>query len=257
MTGVNIFGTGLQYTFSTPSQRGPPGIGFKHLDADGNFDINHKRLANVPDPIENGDAVNKNYSDLQRTKFREIMDSEYKNMSDSFTATLEENKSLHRSMIDTLNDSINFQSRHIDSVLSQVEDVEQKSVSEEFLTDVLTKRFEITDIKLQSLKAELSSDFAKGFDQLNQELSDNSDVLISNTTDITINAAEIESLKSLVESHQNKLTNAEKIMETLQTGIQMNRDNIEILDNHLSEKIKKLEARINQLVREKIDDSLN
>lgn len=36
--------------------RGPPGNGFK-LTADGQYDIDNKRLCNIADPIENNDAV--------------------------------------------------------------------------------------------------------------------------------------------------------------------------------------------------------
>jgi hypothetical protein len=56
MTGVNIYGTGIN---STPIShlRGPPGIGFQFLDADKNFDLNNRRLANISYPIEDKDAA--------------------------------------------------------------------------------------------------------------------------------------------------------------------------------------------------------
>ena len=52
MSGVNIFGEPLQLNKNLTPQRGPAGVGFRYLDAIGNFDINKKRLANVASPIE-------------------------------------------------------------------------------------------------------------------------------------------------------------------------------------------------------------
>ena len=51
MSGVNIFGEPLQLNKNLTPQRGPAGVGFRYLDAVGNFDINKKRLANVASPI--------------------------------------------------------------------------------------------------------------------------------------------------------------------------------------------------------------
>ena len=63
MSGVNIFGEPLQLNKNLTPQMGPAGVGFRYLDAIGNFDINKKRLANVASPIEHYDAINKEYSD--------------------------------------------------------------------------------------------------------------------------------------------------------------------------------------------------
>ena len=45
MSGVNIFGEQLQLNKNLTPQRGPAGVGFRYLDAIGNFDINKKRLS--------------------------------------------------------------------------------------------------------------------------------------------------------------------------------------------------------------------
>ena len=60
MNGVNKFGRG---TNNNIVLRGPPGIGFRYLDTDGNFDIRGKRLANVSSPVASMDASNKLYVD--------------------------------------------------------------------------------------------------------------------------------------------------------------------------------------------------
>ena len=60
---MNIFG-GSNLT-NQRGERGPPGIGFKYLDRERNFDLSNKRLANVSNPVENKDASNKQYVDGQ------------------------------------------------------------------------------------------------------------------------------------------------------------------------------------------------
>lgn len=57
---VDVFGRQLMRRSlaknGIPGGRGPPGQGFK-LTADGQYDIDHKRLCNLADPIEQTDAV--------------------------------------------------------------------------------------------------------------------------------------------------------------------------------------------------------
>ena len=59
---VNIFGSSKQVS-GGPGQKGQPGIGFKLLDNEGNFDIDSKRLAKVAQPVSGNDAVTKVYVD--------------------------------------------------------------------------------------------------------------------------------------------------------------------------------------------------
>lgn len=54
---IDLFGRHLQ-TSGASSVRGPAGLGFK-LSAEGNFDIENKRIVNVADPQDETDAVNK------------------------------------------------------------------------------------------------------------------------------------------------------------------------------------------------------
>jgi len=89
---VNIFGSGPKSrSGNVIVERGRPGIGFKYLDTEGNFDISNKRLANLGVPSADNDAVNKKYVDDQN----KIMDArignnydelnhEYSNLSVSF-----------------------------------------------------------------------------------------------------------------------------------------------------------------------------
>jgi len=82
---MNIFG-GSNLT-NQRGERGPPGIGFKYLDRERNFDINDKRLANVSNPLENKDASNKQYVDNQfnslNDKHSELNDK-HKQLNDQY-----------------------------------------------------------------------------------------------------------------------------------------------------------------------------
>ena len=73
MSGVNIFGEPLQLNKNLTPQRGPAGVGFRYLDAIGNFDINKKRLANVASPIDHYDAINKEYSDNYMNEIKGVI----------------------------------------------------------------------------------------------------------------------------------------------------------------------------------------
>lgn len=55
---VDVFGRQLEKNAGA-SDRGPPGIGFK-VTADGNYDIDNKRLCNVLDPVNQNDAATLN-----------------------------------------------------------------------------------------------------------------------------------------------------------------------------------------------------
>ena len=73
MSGVNIFGEPLQLNKNLTPQRGPARVGFRYLDAIGNFDINKKRLANVASPIDYYDAINKKYSDNYMNEIKALI----------------------------------------------------------------------------------------------------------------------------------------------------------------------------------------
>lgn len=182
-------------------------------------------------------------------KFKEMMDKKHKDMNDSLTTTIEENASRHGDMINTLNEIINFKSRQIEEVMNQVETLKTTSITEQFLRNILIEHANNSDIKLQSLRTELSSDTAKGIDQLKEESSDQSNMIRTNTEHVAALSAETEALKSLVATHQNQLSNAQRIMNTLQTGIRMNRDQTKVADQHLSGRLNRVEAIVNRLSR--------
>jgi chromosome segregation ATPase len=122
MTGVNIFGTGIN---STPIShlRGPPGIGFQYLDADKNFDLNNRRLANISYPIEDKDAACKSYVDEEVVKIIDVhvKDSE---MTNTKIDVVREGVMMH----------INFLEEELPAVKSKVETLDGKVTHE--MTDL-------------------------------------------------------------------------------------------------------------------------
>lgn len=65
---VNVFGRSLDHE---DIRRGPPGIGYK-LTADGQFDLDGKRLSNVAAPNELTDAVTLN---ILQNEIRGVLES--------------------------------------------------------------------------------------------------------------------------------------------------------------------------------------
>ena len=52
---VDVFGRQLEKS-GTVSNRGPPGVGFK-ITAEGQYDMDNKRLVNLSDPVDQNDAA--------------------------------------------------------------------------------------------------------------------------------------------------------------------------------------------------------
>ena len=74
---INIFGATNKNNTSVHGVREQPGIGFKFLNDEGNFDIDNKRLADLSEPIDNNDAtttvyVNKRVARLKNALVRVI-----------------------------------------------------------------------------------------------------------------------------------------------------------------------------------------
>ena len=67
---IDVFGRSL--SSSSKVARGPPGIGF-NLTEKGDFDLENKKLCNVADPVDEGDAVNlKSLNKSLDVKFNEL-----------------------------------------------------------------------------------------------------------------------------------------------------------------------------------------
>ena len=211
MSGVNIFGEPLQLNKNLTPQRGPAGVGFRYLDAIGNFDINKKRLANVASPIEHYDAINKEYSDNYMNEIKALIsDVERKQNNyigllnnvkidyNDFKKSYQEDQNELNSKIKSIDEFLeriyqecivlNTNSNELDQKVTLVRDSFERLAGEasEFVTkdhlnSIMTERTRINDLYLNNLKTELSSQTAKVNDDLSKVLNEIIDELANST----------------------------------------------------------------------------
>ena len=211
MSGVNIFGEPLQLNKNLTPQRGPAGVGFRYLDAIGNFDINKKRLANVASPIEHYDAINKEYSDNYMNEIKVLIsDVERKQNNyigllnnvkidyNDFKKSYQVDQNKLNSKIKSIDEFLeciyqeyivlNTKYNELDQIVTLVRDSFERLAGEasEFVTkdhlnSIMTERTRINDLYLNNLKTELSSQTAKVNDDLSKVLNEIIDELANST----------------------------------------------------------------------------
>jgi hypothetical protein len=115
MTGVNVYGTGIN---STPISHlgGPPGIGSQYLDADKNFDVNNRRLAKIYK-----DAACKSYVD------EEVVETSDAHVKDSETT----NKKIDV-VREGVMEHINYLEKELPAVQSIVTFIDEKNIERQF-----------------------------------------------------------------------------------------------------------------------------
>jgi chromosome segregation ATPase len=192
MTGVNIFGTGIN---STPiSQlRGPPGIGFRYLDAEKNFDLNNRRLANISCPIEDKDAACKTYVDEEVAKVSDVhvKDSE---MINKKIDVVREGVMVH----------INFLEKELPAVKSIVETLDGK---------VTMEVIEVNS-KLESLEEEVKTIREKLKKQMENLVSLNEKVSSLEGIQVEIKAFIDDAVRNIA-SNKNELAGVSRIQDQL------------------------------------------
>ena len=211
MSGVNIFGEPLQLNKNLTPQRGPAGVGFRYLDAIGNFDINKKRLAKVASPTEHYDAINKEYSDNYMNEIKALIsDVERKQNNyigllnnvkidyNDFKKSYQEDQNKLNSKIKSIDEFLeriyqeyivlNTKYNELDQIVTIVRDSFERLAGEasEFVTkdhlnSIMTERTRINDLYLNNLKTELSSQTAKVNDDLSKVLNEIIDELAKST----------------------------------------------------------------------------
>ena len=211
MSGVIIFGEPLQLNKNLTPQRGPAGVGFRYLDAIGNFDINKKRLANVASPIDHYDAINKEYSDNYMNEIKALISdverkqNNYKGLLNNvkidyndFKKSYQEDQNELNSKIKSIDEFLeriyqecivlNTKSNELDQKVTLVRDSFERLAGEtsEFVTkdqlnSIMTERTRINDLYLNNLKTELSSQTAKVNDDLSKVLNEIIDELANST----------------------------------------------------------------------------
>ena len=282
MSGVNIFGEPLQLNENLTPQRGPAGVGFRYLDAIGNFDINKKRLANVASPIDHYDAINKEYSDNYMNEIKALISDvereqnyyigllnnvkiDYNDFKKSYQVDQNKLNSKIKSIDEfleriyqeyiVLNTKYNELDQKVTLVRNSFERLAGEAsefVTQDHLNSIMTERTRINDLYLNNLKTELSSQTAKVNDDLSKVLNEIIDELANSTMPKASGEGEIgNNVNTNNNSDRNigSVSNRRKVNLDIDT----NSGNINILQNDIQElksEILKKNDMINSMKRE-------
>ena len=282
MSGVNIFGEPLQLNKNLTPQRGPAGVGFRYLDAIGNFDINKKRLANVASPIDHYDAINKEYSDNYMNEIKALISDverkqnyyigllnnvkiDYNDFKKSYQVYQNELNSKIKSIDEFLERIyqeyivLNTKYNELDQKVTLVRDSFERLageasefVTQDHLNSIMTERTRINDLYLNNLKTELSSQTAKVNDDLSKVLNEIIDELANSTMPKA--SGEGERLNT-VNTNNNSDRNVGSVSNRRKVNLDIdtNSGNINILQNDIQElksEILKKNDMINSMKRE-------
>ena len=282
MSGVNIFGEPLQLNENLTPQRGPAGVGFRYLDAIGNFDINKKRLANVASPIDHYDAINKEYSDNYMNEIKALI-SDVERKQNNYIDLLNNVKIDYNDFkksyqVDQI--KLNSKIKSIDEFLERIyqeyivlntkyNELDQKVtlvrnsferlageasefVTQDHLNSIMTERTRINDLYLNNLKTELSSQTAKVNDDLSKVLNE----IIEELANSTMPKASGEGERgNNVNTNNNSDRNVGSVSNRRKVNLDIdtNSGNINILQNDIQElksEILKKNDMINSMKRE-------
>ena len=282
MSGVNIFGEPLQLNENLTPQRGPAGVGFRYLDAIGNFDINKKRLANVASPIDHYDAINKEYSDNYMNEIKALISDvereqnyyigllnnvkiDYNDFKKSYQVDQNKLNSKIKSIDEfleriyqeyiVLNTKYNELDQKVTLVRNSFERLAGEAsefVTQDHLNSIMTERTRINDLYLNNLKTELSSQTAKVNDDLSKVLNEIIDELANSTMPKASGEGErLNTVNTNNNSDRNigSVSNRRKVNLDIDT----NSGNINILQNDIQElksEILKKNDMINSMKRE-------
>ena len=282
MSGVNIFGEPLQLNKNLTPQRGPAGVGFRYLDAIGNFDINKKRLANVASPIDHYDAINKEYSDNYMNEIKALIsDVERKQNNyidllnnvkidyNDFKKSYQVDQNKLNSKIKSIDEFLeriyqeyivlNTKYNELDQKVTIVRDSFERLageasefVTQDHLNSIMTERTRINDLYLNNLKTELSSQTAKVNDDLSKVLNEIIEELANSTMPKA--SGEGERLNN-VNTNNNSDRNVGSVSNRRKVNLDIdtNSGNINILQNYIQElksEILKKNDMINSMKRE-------
>ena len=282
MSGVNIFGEALQLNENLTPQRGPAGVGFRYLDAIGNFDINKKRLANVASPIDHYDAINKEYSDNYINEIKALISDvereqnyyigllnnvkiDYNDFKKSYQVDQNKLNSKIKSIDEfleriyqeyiVLNTKYNELDQKVTLVRNSFERLAGEAsefVTQDHLNSIMTERTRINDLYLNNLKTELSSQTAKVNDDLSKVLNE----IIEELANSTMPKASGEGERgNNVNTNNNSDRNVGSVSNRRKVNLDIdtNSGNINILQNDIQElksEILKKNDMINSMKRE-------
>ena len=282
MSGVNNFGEPLQLNKNLTPQRCPAGVGFRYLDAIGNFDINKKRLANVASPIDHYDAINKEYSDNYMNEIKALISDverkqnyyigllnnvkiDFNDFKKSYQVDQNELNSKIKSIDEfleriyqeyiVLNTKYNELDQKVTIVRESFERLAGEAsefVTQDHLNSIMTERTRINDLYLNNLKTELSSQTAKVNDDLSKVLNEIIDELANSTMPKASGEGE---RGNNVNTNNNSDRNVGSVSNRRKVNLDIdtNSGNINILQNDIQElksEILKKNDMINSMKRE-------
>jgi chromosome segregation ATPase len=288
---VNIFGEGKQ-SQGGPGQKGAPGVGFKLLDNDGNYDIDSKRLANVATPESGNDAVTLAYTNaLYSDVFASMsdLDSKLKGVEEGFDVfdTLREDV---YGRLEDVESSVDEVAKVSDEVKEGLEEYKVSSDERHASLNALVHsdrqealdRIALSERMMDARRTELSRDTAKVVDLCNDlekkiatseasietmnsaitallvELRSVGSVLSIATGDVTINTSEIEHIKVMVERLKEKKADRGGD-ESLSSALSVIGDKMSTLEASLSEvsgKLSWLDIRVNNIVKANVRNAM-
>ena len=282
MSGVNIFGEPLQLNENLTPQRGPAGVGFRYLDAIGNFDINKKRLANVASPIDHYDAINKEYSDNYMNEIKALISDvereqnyyigllnnvkiDYNDFKKSYQVDQNKLNSKIKSIDEfleriyqeyiVLNTKYNELDQKVTLVRNSFERFAGEAsefVTQDHLNSIMTERTRINDLYLNNLKTELSSQTAKVNDDLSKVLNEIIDELANSTMPKASGEGE-RGNNVITNNNSDRNIGSVSNRRKVNLDIDTNSGNINILQNDIQElksEILKKNDMINSMKRE-------
>lgn len=209
-------------------QRGPPGIGFKYLDNDGNYDMDNKRLANVKAPVESNDAVTKTFIDTiietknidDIRKLNELESSTQKKFSDVIV-NIQDNK--------TQINRLKQLSGHIDMIRTNASILDDRLTEVNAKVDdysILSNTIGHMDLKLQEIAdvyTVKTADITSKIESISSELLGQSETIAGLAKDIIIYSHEVEQLKEYQSQSNEKLNQlVERVDLLVRSNIESN-----------------------------------
>ena len=270
---VNIFGKAAGEG-GAKGARGTPGVGFKILDTQGNFDIDYKRLAKVAWPESDSDATTKKYVDDIESE----LDSQIQTVENS-------NKNLHVRLS-------NYEGKHDElekEVLNvRIDNAHLVTLKHDELKEEITKlridnahlvtlkhdelKEEITELRtyideliggirtaLQRFRTSLSEvnteliSQSRDIERFRTSLSEVNTEMISQSQDVVTYIQELSNFKIHVDKNQRSI---DARIEGINKSDKSFRDNTAVMIKSLDDAVTTLTNRVNSLVTSKIHNTL-
>ena len=249
---VNIFGSGPKNNASTViAERGQPGVGFKYLDSEGNFDMNYKRLGNLGDPIDGKDVVHKEFLEQKEKILAAKINNVYDEMNHEYAGLSVAFQNLKTDLdVDLRHNSDRFSKIETDvnNVRNAIEiDVAAKLNENDNLRDIETEKKMLEQrVYIDELIAGLRTYTSNEVETVTEDFENLKDIISGVTDDVRVNSSEIEISKANLDILKRKLNDL-----NLNTGTS---DVVNTTIAGLDEKVRENDIELRRLIRRIGDD---